>query len=336
MKTIILMTASGAENLGDELITLCEMQNFRAGNSEINIILFSHRPERTLRFLRSQNFAEKNLIILPYFPMNIRHTPFENISYFFKTLRAIHRSQHIYVGGGWLLYSASEEWHSPLKLWWMRAILAKIFKKPITYLSLWVSAGEKELQKYAKWIFGNTTITVRDKESQKILLSLGYVSDIKPDPVFDYKPKTEISKIQKKWPTIGIAVRSWFISDEILKNTIKILIQKGYIIYLLPHSLHPDDMKSHDGYYLQKFLLPGVNITQTIEQTLAMYSVCDTIIGMRLHSIILASVFHIPLLAISYSEKTTSILTTMRQSFLIPEEVTTETLLSHTEKLCHI
>lgn len=47
METLILMTASGAENLGDELITLCEIQNLRNENTEVKIILFSHDPERS-------------------------------------------------------------------------------------------------------------------------------------------------------------------------------------------------------------------------------------------------------------------------------------------------
>lgn len=111
-------------------------------------------------------------------------------------------------------------------------------------------------------------------------------------------------------------------------NTIKALLQKKYTLYLLPHSLHPDDIQAHDGYYLQKFLLPGVKITQTIEHTLAAYQLCDGIIGMRLHSIILASVMKIPLLAISYSAKTKAILTETKQAFLEKTDVTTEKLVN--------
>ena len=98
MKTLILMTASGAENLGDELITLCEIQNFRAENTEVNIIMFSHDPERSVRFIRSQNIEENNLKILPYFPTHIKKHPLKNISYFLQTLRAVYISDHIYIG----------------------------------------------------------------------------------------------------------------------------------------------------------------------------------------------------------------------------------------------
>jgi polysaccharide pyruvyl transferase WcaK-like protein len=333
MKTLILMTASGAENLGDELITLCEIQNFRAENAEVKIMMFSHDPERSLRFIRSQNIEEKNLTILPYFPTYIKKHPLANIYYFFQTLRTIYISNHVYIWWGGLLYGSTEEWHSPLRLWWMRAKMAKMFGRPVTYLALWVSAKTEELKRYAEGIFKDTTIIVRDTESQKQVEALGYTCTVTSDPVFSYKNRKMEVNQKKEGVTIGIALRAWFVSDEIVTNTIRKLLQKNYTVYLLPHSLHPDDTKSHDGYYLQKFLFPGVKITQTIEQTLATYPECDVIIGMRLHSSILALVMHIPLLAISYSTKTRAILTEMNQSFFDAHEVTSEMLISQIEKL---
>lgn len=76
----------------------------------------------------------------------------------------------------------------------------------------------------------------------------------------------------------------------------------------LPHSLHPTDEASHDGYYLQQFLFPGVTTTQSIEQTLEAYKECHMVVSMRLHSIILALTHHIPFVAVSYSQKTNILL----------------------------
>lgn len=327
MNTITLMTASGAENLGDELITLCEIQNFRRDNTQIKIFLFSHDPARTWRFLRSQNMTESNLEILPYFPTHIRTKPLKNILYLLHTIRSFWASGHIYIGGGGLLYGKSEEWHSPLRLWWIRSMLAKIMRRPVTYLSLGVSVNTQELQKYTYGLFHNTTITVRDSGSQKKVMNAWYKAKIQADPVFSYIPQSPRWSSKKKWKTVGFALRSWFVPDEIILTTIKKLLQKDFQIYLLPHSLHPDDIKSHDGYYLQRFLLPGVKITQTIEQTLITYEKCDLIIGMRLHSIILASTLHIPLIAISYSTKTYDILKEIGKNFFESKNVTVDMLL---------
>jgi polysaccharide pyruvyl transferase WcaK-like protein len=93
-----------------------------------------------------------------------------------------------------------------------------------------------------------------------------------------------------------------------MHELIKKLLARGYEILLLPHSLHPTDEASHDGYYLQDFLSPGVRTTQSIEQTLKAYKQCHIVISMRLHSMILALTHHIPFIGISYSQKTSMLL----------------------------
>ena len=104
--------------------------------------------------------------------------------------------------------------------------------------------------------------------------------------------------------------------------------KKNYDVLLLPHSLHPIDERAHDGYYLQKFLFPGVKITQSIEQTLAAYPACDVIIGMRLHSIILSLVYDIPLVALSYGKKTQALLEQNAIEYLHPKTATASEVLA--------
>lgn len=133
---ICLFTATGAENLGDELITLCEIQKLQALFPEKRIILFSHDVTRTQRFLLAQNIPLKTLDIREYFPNFLRKHPLKNLRLLWDTLRCIGGADHVYIGGGGLLYSAHEEGRSPLRLWWMRALLIKFFRKPLTYLSL--------------------------------------------------------------------------------------------------------------------------------------------------------------------------------------------------------
>jgi polysaccharide pyruvyl transferase WcaK-like protein len=133
---ILLFTATGAENLGDELITLCEIQHLQKVYPDAHITLFSHDILRTRRFLLSQNISQEHITLREYFPNASKK-----------------QCHHIYVGGGGLLYGKSEEGHSPLRLWWMRARIAKFFKKPLTYLSLGISAGVDELKPVARTLF---------------------------------------------------------------------------------------------------------------------------------------------------------------------------------------
>lgn len=302
---IVLFTATGAENLGDELITLCEIREFLKNNEETHITLFSHDIERTKRFLISQKLWLNNINIKEYFPNALRKHPFRNIGLFWETVKAIKKSDHVYIGGGGLLYSKNEEWRSPLRLWWMRVFLAQICRKPITYLSLGISVKPSDLRNVSRMFFWNKTITVRDRESLEVVTELWYKCDILPDPVCTYIPEW-VKEFQSR--TIGIALRKGFVPDETILQIIKKLTALGYKILLLPHSLHPMDESSHDGYYLQDFLLPGVETTQSIEQTLQGYKKCHIIIAMRLHSMILAIDHHIPFVGMSYSKKTNSLL----------------------------
>lgn len=301
MKRICLFTATGTENLGDELITLCEIQEFLKNNPDIQITLFSHDIGRTKRFLLSQKLSLENITIKEYFPNNLKKKPLKNTVLFWETLKAIKKTDHIFIGGGGLFYARKEEWHSPMKLWWMRVFLAQILRKPLTYLSLGISISAPDLKDAAHMFFWNKTITVRDKESFDVVNELWYRSEILPDPALTYSPSwTNISSSK----TIGIALRKGFLPDETVLQIIKKLLTGWYKVLLLPHSLHPTDESSHDGYYLQNFLLPGVETTQSIEQTLEGYKKCHIILAMRLHSIILAIDHHIPFFGISYGKKT--------------------------------
>lgn len=106
---IVLFTATGTENLGDELITLCEIQSFRSLTPDIEITIFSHDIQRTKRFLLSQKVTLEGLQFREYFPNFFRKHPLKNIKLFWEALQAIKNTNHVYVGGGGLLYGKKEE-----------------------------------------------------------------------------------------------------------------------------------------------------------------------------------------------------------------------------------
>lgn len=101
----------------------------------------------------------------------------------------------------------------------------------------------------------------------------------------------------------------------------------------LPHSLHPTDEQSHDGYYLQDFLFPGISTTQTIEQTLEGYKKCHIILSMRLHSMILAVDHHIPFIGISYGQKTGELLRDLDWKYSHENDVTATEILRNIDEI---
>ncbi len=105
---VILFTATGAENLGDELITLCEIRELQK-NENTDITLFSHSIESTKRFLLSQKYHLENIALREYFPNNIRRNPIRNMRLLWETMCQIKESEIIYIGGGGLFYGRDEE-----------------------------------------------------------------------------------------------------------------------------------------------------------------------------------------------------------------------------------
>lgn len=97
---ILLFTATGAENLGDELITLTEVQHLQRIYPDSCITVFSHDTARTKRFLLSQNISLNKVTIQEYFPNFLRKKPLRNIGLLWETLRLMRNSNHIYIGGG--------------------------------------------------------------------------------------------------------------------------------------------------------------------------------------------------------------------------------------------
>lgn len=302
-----IFTASGQENLWDELIALTECIHLMTYFPTSRITVFSHSPKNTKRFFDSQCYDFSNTYIQEYFPNMIRKKIWHNITLFFKMCKTIYASDVICIWWGGLYYSAAEEKKSPLFLWWIRTNIANIFKKKVVYLSIGISAKEKELKPYAHWLFSKTVISVRDQKSKWMLNKIWYNSSLLPDPVLTFVPKNyKLPHKEKKM--IGIAIRRWYIDNSIIKNSISALLKDDYQVVLLPHSLHPLDTHSHDWYYLEQFLCPWVSVAQTIEQTLSYYEKCHIIIWMRLHSMILSICHHTPFISISYSQKTSELI----------------------------
>lgn len=82
-------------------------------------------------------------------------------------------------------------------------------------------------------------------------------------------------------------------------------MSRGYEPILLNHSFHRENLGTNDSYFLkdleEKYQLHS---TKSIKETLECYKELEMVIGMRLHSLILATVHAIPFFALSYGKKT--------------------------------
>lgn len=79
---------------------------------------------------------------------------------------------------------------------------------------------------------------------------------------------------------------------------------------MLPHSFHKLDEKANDYTFLKNF---KTQITENMLETYNVYKYkkVDLVISMRLHSMILSHIYWVDQFAISYSQKTSSIIKTL-------------------------
>ena len=95
-------------------------------------------------------------------------------------------------------------------------------------------------------------------------------------------------------------------------------MKKNYRIVLLSQSLHADDANANDLLFVEPFLKHStISATRSIQETLSMYAHLDFVIGMRLHSLILAVDHTIPFLALSYETKTRELLKDLEYDYFL-------------------
>lgn len=298
-----LFTATGAYNLGDELILLQEYLYLKNRHPEATFSVFTY--DRASSLLPEDGAIE----YLSYFPNHMRTKPLQNIWYAFRMIFAIHRSDAVIIGGGGLLYD-NEEGQSFDKLlapWKLRVRIIRFLHKPLIYWSLGIHLQPENEEKIRSLFEGERThISVRDPESRKTIESLGIKSILIRDPVLTYDP--EIPKLLiKRRPKVGLSFRSGFLGNELenIEKIITFLMAHDYEPVLLSHSFHQGNQTTNDDVFLaglrDKYQLHS---SRSIQETLESYKELEFVVGMRLHSLILAFVHAIPFFALSYGKKT--------------------------------
>lgn len=311
---ISLFTATWHYNLWDELILKQEYKFLiKRFGTDNRFNIFTYDENSTLL---SKN---ENINYISYFPKNIRKNPFLNLKYLFKNMRAILSSDMIIIGWGWLIYANEiQSASSPIWQWKMRIFFAKLFKKKIIWLAVWISYPQKRIKELRYLFFWKRTfVSVRDKNSQELLKKINISSTLLSDPVFmsEKNNKTERNK-----PTIWISIRKGYLLNELenIKQIVLYLSRKWYNLIFLSHSIHKEDILANDMAFLKEFAVSyRIPITENLSETLDAYSKVDIVIWMRFHSMILSIINDIPFLALSYWQKTQELLSDFEYKFVL-------------------
>ncbi|ETT41618.1 polysaccharide pyruvyl transferase CsaB [Paenibacillus sp. FSL R7-269] len=247
--------------------------------------------------------------------------------------RAISDSAGLISGGGSLLQDVTSSRTIPYYLGIIK--LAQWMGKPTFIYSQGIGPVNRKLfHPLIKSIFRKCAyISVRDEQSRLLLQSMGLSIDdidVVPDPVMGLElPKdmqseqhaeadpvagTLNSGLQGSPATIGVSVRFWEESRQELDTLAEGLVKASAVQPLHVHFLpfhHPADNEA-SRYVMQKIGRAiednggSVTIREDVLHPLKMLwevSQCQTLIGMRLHSLIYAAGQRVPMMGVSYDPK---------------------------------
>lgn len=338
---IAIFASIWSQNLWDELILKNEIKIFEENPHIFWLEKYKKIPEFIVFSYDVKNpfFTKENLIYKEYFPFAIKKVRniFRNLKNYFSFLGAIITSKYIVIWWGGLFYENEiQASKKNLDLWLWRRKYFSFFHKKVIFYGVSIDVKTKSAKEKIKKIFTSSqSIYVRDNDSKGTLMALDIKSQVVYDPVFldngDWeKDKSlllshfslddfslqKLASFDFTGKIVGLALRKGYFTKSGSEKLEVLMIQElldflkkawSREIILLPHSFHPFEKNANDLIFLSQFV--GEKILLWWETMQEIYDVykqkqIDICFSMRLHSMILASVYKIPFFAFSYAKKT--------------------------------
>lgn len=302
MAKIVLSGYFGFNNAGDEAILYAMLKTLKKIEPELEITVLTHDPEKTLK---------------QYAGMGIKVA---NRWKIFEVIPALFRCDLLLSGGGSLFQDVSSS-NSPL--YYLGIIfLARLFDKPVMLYAQGIGPLKKKRnRRLASWILNMVNkITVRDQESKEDLIELGIQQEIivTADAVLalqkqeiEEKPGQEILKRyeikrEEGEKLLGVYLRPWEKNEYLLPlvEALNAMMEKNWKIVFVPMHFPGDIpvakeavhlLNNHQGVILRETYSP--------EEMISITKNFDLVVGMRLHSLIMAVVAGVPMVGLSYDPK---------------------------------
>ncbi len=309
-RRILLFVATGARNVGDEMIVRAEYDFLRDRYPEAEIRVATY--DATNHFLPK---SDPRLAFFPYFPNGLRIRPFSNVGYFLRNVFETFRADLVIIGGGGLFYD--NEGQNPSKQaleWKIRTFFARLFRKPLLFWGIGVDVRPENAVKFRGAFSGASAVTVRDPKSAATLSSIGIPSVVVPDPAFLFDVAAVLSDSEpplrdgaRAKPAVGISVRPGYLPGGLsdVRAIADAVSEAGFEPVFCHHSFHPSDAATDDAAYLDPLARElGIRSSRSMEETVGWYRDFAFCVSMRLHSGLLSVLSGVPPLVLSYSEKT--------------------------------
>lgn len=292
----------GYNNTGDELILKAVLSELKSINNKLNFVVLSANPKETELLHEVRSVYRFNPI---------------------RVIKEIRKSEILISGGGGLFQDVTSKRSI---IYYLGIILiAKIFSKKVIIYSAGFGPINSRLNiLFTKFVLKKVDfITVRDKESKYLLNSFGIDNVVvKSDPVVSLD-LSEFKKTQYEERKVGIVVRNIKNNryKEIIANVAdRIIREKKLKVIFIPFQVESDLKIAEEIRNKMKEDSTILNINKDkswLKEIVSQISSLRLLIGMRLHSIILAVKFDIPYVAISYDPKLSNFLKSINYERMI-------------------
>lgn len=302
MPRVLISGYYGFDNLGDDTVLFGILTSLRKQNPALEFAVLSNQPERT-----SQIFG------IPAFDRWNGWTIFSQLI----------RSDLLIVGGGTLLQDIT----SPRSIPYYLGIvgLAKLLRKPVVFFAQGFGPVHLPLSKKMISAIVNRVdlITVRDDKSKEDFLAYGVTKpsiQVTADPALSIHPEDfprehganilrEMGALPTQNPNcllIGVAIRDWHTDHPyqlVLAEALDRLVAEGHSVVFVPMQYPRDILASEKVASHMNKPYKILSSQFSFRDMFSIISNLDLVIGMRLHSLILAAVFKIPFVSLSYDPK---------------------------------
>jgi polysaccharide pyruvyl transferase WcaK-like protein len=307
----VIANAGGWGNIGDDAITLSLLRGIAEHTEQARFALLSGPDSRNVA-----KSCGANVIVLS------ESGPLRRA----RSAIGVFRAGALIVGGGGLLQDRLPDFYRP----YYRAMrIAQAHNIPLSITSVGVTSPRsgafrqalRELAAYA------SHFTVRDAVSAEIVRDVTGLPapDVVPDAAFGLGvPESPIDNRRERTGfRVGIAIRPWWHLAEIwgttdpdrfgrllgrLADALRSLTSRFRCdILLIPMHIGTTDDDRQVGRQLEKYLRGDTHVTHApvigVPSAIEAIRSCDAVVGMRLHSLILAAMNGVPSVALAYDDK---------------------------------